>query len=94
MASTLTVNMQGQLVVEAVMEHLASSLGCSVDLLRRSNWYKEGEELTFGTVLEEGEWRIPRAFDELAVDADITERQKQVDDFNRAHRSAVQTLSP
>mmetsp|Transcript_23214 Transcript_23214/g.63722 ORF Transcript_23214/g.63722 Transcript_23214/m.63722 type:complete len:627 (-) Transcript_23214:691-2571(-) len=77
---------QGQLVVEAVMEHLASSLGCSVDLLRRSNWYKEGEELTFGTVLEEGEWRIPRAFDELAVDADITERQKQVDDFNRAHR--------
>jgi len=76
---------QGQLVVEAVLEHLASALAIPVDTLRASNWYKEGDALPFGTVLQPGEWRVPLAYTQLQQQADVAGRRAAIDKFNATH---------
>jgi xanthine dehydrogenase/oxidase len=72
-------------VVEAVLDHLASALSIPIDTLRAANWYREGDSLPFGTVLQPGEWRVPRAFAQLQQQADISARRAAVAEFNAAH---------
>lgn len=72
-------------MVEAVLDHLASALSTPIDTLRASNWYKEGDVLPFGTILQPGEWRVPLAFSQLEAQADVAARRAAIDEFNQTH---------
>jgi xanthine dehydrogenase/oxidase len=51
--------------------------------IRRLNLYKEGDLTHYGQRLEQ--WNVPRLLDELVKSSDFIQRQKSVEEFNRAN---------
>ena len=77
---------QGMIVTEHIMYHLAMEMKVSVDDLRDANLYPAGALTPFGQVLEDSEWRIPKAMNELKVDADIENRKQAIETFNAENK--------
>ena len=77
---------QGMIVTEHIMYHLAMEMKVSVDDLRDANLYPAGALTPFGQVLEDSEWRIPKAMSELKVDADIESRKQAIETFNAENK--------
>lgn len=75
---------QGMMVVETVLEHLASVTGLPSQLLREQNLYELGDRTHYGQLLDE--WNVPVALSEVMASAKVAERQLAVDDFNRANK--------
>ena len=77
---------QGMLITEHIMEHLAAATGAPAAALREHNMYKPRDEVPYGQIVEEDEWRVPRAWRELRADATYDARKAEVDAFNAANR--------
>ena len=71
------------LACENIIEHIASYLQIDPLSIRRLNLYKEGDVTTYGQRLEQ--WNVPRLLDELIESSDLVQRQKAVEQFNRAN---------
>jgi len=76
---------QGMMITEEIIFHLAAALGVHEDTLRLANLYPDHALTPFGQTLEPDEWRVPRAWAELTVDARVAERQAAIDEFNASH---------
>lgn len=75
---------QGILIVETVVEHVASYLKVEPVELRRMNLYEENDSTHFKQTLVN--WHIPRMWNELVVTAEYYQRLKKIEQFNRENR--------
>lgn len=74
---------QAILACETIVEHVAAYLKIDPFTIRRLNLFKEGDLTHYGQSLEK--WNVPRILDELVISSDFIQRQKSVDQFNRAN---------
>jgi xanthine dehydrogenase large subunit len=75
---------QGMLVVEDVLDRIARSLGLAPEIVRRRNFYREGDTTHYGMPVKDA-GRIERIWDELLVSSDFHARRAAIDDYNAAH---------
>jgi xanthine dehydrogenase/oxidase len=74
---------QAILACETIVEHVAAYLKIDPFTIRCLNLFKEGDLTHYGQSLER--WNIPRILDELVKSSDFIQRQKSVNEFNRAN---------
>ena len=77
---------QAMVVTESIIYHLANALGVPPDTLRENNLYHDGDTVTFGHKLAEGEMRVPRAWREIVEGASVAARRAEVGAFNQANK--------
>jgi xanthine dehydrogenase/oxidase len=80
---------QGIAVCEHVVEHLSVACRVPYDVMRRSNFYKNGDSVPFGMIMGEGfsgKWNIPTMWDRLYADCEVTARRAGIDEFNSKHK--------
>jgi xanthine dehydrogenase large subunit len=75
---------QGMLVIEEVLDRIARSLSLPPEVVRRRNFYREGDTTHYGMPVKDA-GRIERIWDELLVTSDFSARRTAIDDYNAAH---------
>ena len=75
---------QGMLVIEEVLDRVARSLALPPDVVRRRNFYREGDTTHYGMPVKDA-GRIQRIWDELRQTSSFDARRAGVDQFNAAH---------
>jgi xanthine dehydrogenase large subunit len=73
---------QGMVVIEEVLSRVASALGHSPHLVRRRNFYAEGDPTHYGQVVRDAA-RITRIYDELIKESELEARLAQIASQNR-----------
>jgi len=86
---------QGIVVVETVMDHLATEMGVSPVQLRQNNFYSSGDVITFGTAWDDEKniFNVPAVWNQVLNKADVTTRRAAVDAFNAANRHKKRGLA-
>jgi xanthine dehydrogenase large subunit len=83
---------QGMLVVEDVLGRCAPLLGVPAAVLRRRNFYTQGQTTPYGQVVRHPE-RLALAWERLLELGDVAARTEQVERFNAAHEHAKRGLA-
>src|SRR5690625_3461251 len=83
---------QGMLVIEDILGRAAPVLGLDPDELRRKNFYQPGQLTPYGQEVRHAE-RLATIWDQVRTRADIGARQRQIEEFNAAHRHTKRALA-
>lgn len=83
---------QGMLVVEDILGRCAPLLGVEPAELRRRNFYTEGQTTPYGQPVRHAE-RIHRIWQRLTGNAEVARRQREIAEFNTAHRHVKRGLA-
>ena len=75
---------QGMLVVEDIIGRCAPLLGIEPDLVRRRNFYVEGETTPYGQLVRHPE-RMVLAWDQVRDSSELVRRQREVATYNEEH---------
>jgi xanthine dehydrogenase large subunit len=75
---------QGMLVVEDVLDRIARSLGLPPEVVRRRNFYHQGDTTHYGMEVKDA-GRIERIWDELLTTSSFAARRAEIDAYNAAH---------
>ena len=75
---------QGMLVVEDIIGRCAPLLGIEPDLVRRRNFYVEGETTPYGQLVRHPE-RMVLAWDQVRDSSELVRRQREVAAYNEEH---------
>jgi xanthine dehydrogenase/oxidase len=75
---------QGMVVTETIMQHLSEASGMSLHFLKTHNMYREGDRTHFGQQLQD--FYVPDLWNKALKLADIEERRRAVDEFNKNNR--------
>ena len=76
---------QGMIVTETVLQHFAEvTTAFSLEQIKRSNMYAEGERTPFGVTLES--FIVPTLWDRMMDIASVSERKQGIVQFNQANR--------
>ena len=71
---------QGMFVIESAIAKAAESLGISADLIQYANLLKDGDELSYGQIIAQGE--AEKVWNECVKKYDMKQLKASVDDFN------------
>jgi len=85
---------QGMVIIEEVLDRIARHLGLPPELVRERNLYgEEGEASTthYGQLIEGN--RTRRIWQELAQGAELSDRRRQIAEFNAQHRHIKRGLA-
>lgn len=79
---------QGIAACEHVIEHLAQVCKVPVESFRRSNMYLDGQPTHFGMYVGQtsGKWNVPKIWDRMMTELDISKRRAEIDDFNAKNK--------
>jgi xanthine dehydrogenase large subunit len=86
---------QGMVVIEHVMEHVASALGVDALAVRKANFYSEGSDRTpYGQHVDD--FRAHYMVDELVASSGLLQRQTEIEAYNASHtwRKRAISLTP
>ncbi|WP_298507604.1 xanthine dehydrogenase molybdopterin binding subunit [uncultured Nocardioides sp.] len=75
---------QGMLVIEDIIGRCAPALGLDPALVRRRNFYVEGQATPYGQVVRHPE-RLVAAWDQVTTSVGLSARRAEIDAFNAAH---------
>jgi xanthine dehydrogenase large subunit len=75
---------QGMLVIEDILDRIARSLSLPPEIVRRRNFYREGDTTHYGMPVKDAA-RIERIWDELTATSDFAARRAEIDRYNLAH---------
>jgi len=86
---------QGMLVIEDILDRAARSLGLRPEVVRESNFYREGHTTHYGQVVEDAP-RIAAIWDELKQSSGFASRRRSIDAFNAGskHRKRGLAITP
>ena len=71
---------QGMFVIESAIAKAASELGVSARAIQKANLVKDGDELSYGQVLDQA--NAIKSWSEAETEFEIEKLQKEVDEFN------------
>ena len=83
---------QGMLVIEDVMDRIARTLHLPPELVRRTNFYREGQNTHYGEPVKDAA-RIETIWGELLESSRFAARRVEIASFNGAHRHAKRGLA-
>jgi xanthine dehydrogenase large subunit len=83
---------QGMLVIEDILGRTAPLLGLAPEELRRRNLYVPGQTTPYGQPVRHAE-RLLRIWQAVVESAEVTRRQREVAEFNAAHRHTKRALA-
>src|SRR5689334_12627871 len=75
---------QGMLVIEDVLDRVARTLGLPPELVRRNNFYREGQITHYGEPVKDPA-RIETIWNRLLETSRFAARRVEIDSFNAAH---------
>lgn len=83
---------QGMLVIEDILGRTAPLLGLAPEELRRRNLYVPGQTTPYGQPVRHAE-RLLRIWQAVEESAEVTRRQREIAQFNAAHRHTKRALA-
>lgn len=83
---------QGMLVIEDILGRTAPLLGLAPEELRRRNLYVPGQSTPYGQPVRHAE-RLLRIWQAVEESAEVTRRQREIAQFNAAHRHTKRGLA-
>src|SRR5699024_10908726 len=83
---------QGMFVIEDILGRCAPLLGIEPHVLRRRNFYRDGQSTPYGQMITQAE-RADRAWDEVTERADLSRRREEVARFNAAHEHTKRAIA-
>lgn len=83
---------QGMLVIEDILGRTAPLLGLAPEELRRRNLYVPGQTTPYGQPVRHAE-RLLRIWQAVEESAEVTRRQREIAEFNAAHRHTKRALA-
>ncbi len=83
---------QGMLVIEDILGRCAPLLGIEAHELRRRNFYEDGQTTPYGQLITQAD-RVQRAWEQVAVNADLVRRRVEIADFNAAHEHVKRAVA-
>lgn len=83
---------QGMLVIEDILGRTAPMLGLAPEELRRRNLYVPGQSTPYGQPVRHAE-RLLRIWQAVEESAEVTRRQREIAQFNAAHRHTKRALA-
>lgn len=83
---------QGMLVIEDILGRTAPMLGLAPEELRRRNLYVPGQSTPYGQPVRHAE-RLLRIWQAVEESAEVTRRQREIAQFNAAHRHTKRGLA-
>ncbi len=86
---------QGMLVIEDALDRIARSLALPPELVRRRNFYREGDTTHYGMPVKDAA-RIERIWTQLKSTSDFDARRAEIDRYNAAqpHRKRGLAITP
>jgi xanthine dehydrogenase/oxidase len=86
---------QGIVVVETVMDHLASAMDADPATLRADNFYRPGDIITFGTAWDTDKniFNVPAVWKQVLNKANVPARKAEVAAFNAANKHRKRGLA-
>jgi xanthine dehydrogenase large subunit len=86
---------QGMLMIEDVLDRIARSLSLPPEVVRRRNFYREGDTTHYGMEVKDA-GRIERIWHELMESSDFAARRAEIDAYNAAnpHRKRGIAVTP
>ena len=85
---------QGMFVIESAIAKAASELGVSARAIQKANLVKDGDELSYGQVLDQA--NAIKSWSEAETEFEIEKLQKEVDEFNMnslTHKKGLAVMS-
>lgn len=76
--------LEGNFVIENVIEHVAHAVGLSADDVRERNFYQKGDVTPFGQKLDY--CNVQLVYDMVKESSGYDKRQADVETFNTANR--------
>ena len=83
---------QGMLVTEDILGRCAPLLGLAPEDLRHRNFYRPGQTTPYGQAVRHAE-RLERIWAQVIDSAEVSRRQGDIQEFNRAHRHTKRALA-
>jgi len=83
---------QGMLVIEDILGRCAPLLGVDAAILRRRNFYREGQSTPYGQPVRHAR-RLARAWDQVLDKADVATRREEIARFNAEHPHTKRALA-
>jgi len=86
---------QGMVVIEDILDRIARTLGLAPEIVRRRNFYQEGQSTHYGQPVKDA-GRITAIWDDLWDASDFAARRTAISDFNAAnkHRKRGIAITP